>query len=76
MDPLSLGSVSCRKSQRPSCRNAVAAASLLLPCCCCLHVLLLLLLSERPTLMKGPGSRKPCARPISTPRSRGETPVR
>lgn len=28
------------------------------------------------TLMKGPGSRKPCARPTSTPRSRGATPVR
>ncbi len=28
------------------------------------------------TLMKGPASRKPCARPISTPRSSGATPVR
>ena len=28
------------------------------------------------TLMKGPGRKKPCARPTSTPRSSGETPVR
>lgn len=29
-----------------------------------------------PTLMKGPQRRKPCARPISTPRSSGDTPRR
>ena len=29
-----------------------------------------------PSLMKGPATKKPCVRPISTPRSSGETPVR